>query len=156
MQLENKLDVVSIRLVREGSIPYEKAGLKREFISTPQEAVLFTKEFFRESDREKLLCMCMSSAGEPVNISLVAVGSIAQCGVSIPDLLKTAILCNAPGIVLFHNHPAGSAQPSEDDYYITSRIETACKIVGIKLLDHIIVGEDGEYFSFKEKEIIKG
>lgn len=154
--IEKALDIVSIRLVREGSIPYEKAGLKKEYITSPKEAVNFTAPFFEDSDREKIVCMCMSSSGEPVNISLVAIGGIAQCGVSIPDLLKTAILCNAPGMVLFHNHPSGSTKPSEEDYLITNRVKDACKIMGIKLLDHIIVGEDGGYFSFMEENILKG
>lgn len=154
--IEKVLDIVSIRLVREGSIPYEKAGVKKELITSPKEAVKFTIPFFEEADREKILCMCMSSSGEPVNISLVAIGGIAQCGVSIPDLLKTAILCNSPGMLLFHNYPSGSTKPSEEDLQITNRVEAACKIMGIKLLDHIIVGDNGEYFSFKEENILKG
>lgn len=154
--MEKVLDVVSIRLVRDGTIPYEKVGLKREFITTPKEAVQFTQEFYKEADREKLLCMCMSSAGEPVNISVVAVGSISNCEVSIPDIMKSIILSNAVGCLLFHNHPSGSTKPSQEDYLITNRVEAACKLMGIKLLDHIIVGEDGKYFSFKENEILKG
>ncbi len=150
IMLEKKLDVVSIQLVKEGSIPYELAGVEKKCISNPEEAVKIASSFFDSVDREKLVCICLSGCGEPVNISLVAMGAMADCHVSIPDLLKNAILCNAPGFILLHNHPSGNPNPSEEDYEITRRVENACKLIGLKLYDHIVVGEDGGYVSIKE------
>jgi len=67
-------------------------------------------------------------------------------------LITSAILSNAKTILLSHNHPSGSdVTPSEEDISITKRLIDAGKIMGIDILDHIIIGENGKYYSFKEE-----
>lgn len=79
----------------------------------------------------------------------VARGGIDAVTVQPQDVLRGAILANAAGIVLAHNHPSGDPTPSPEDVAFTTRIQNAVSIVGIELLDHIIIG-DNRYFSFKE------
>ena len=70
------------------------------------------------------------------------------------ELLKAAILSNATGIIMLHNHPSGSLQPSRQDISLTDKLKMVCDLVDVKLLDHIIVGRGNEYYSFYENDII--
>lgn len=64
--------------------------------------------------------------------------------------MKTAILSNSNSIMIAHNHPSGSLEPSIEYKNITHRLTNTCEILGIKLLDHIIIGSNDSYFRFKE------
>ena len=65
-----------------------------------------------------------------------------------------AILANAAAIVAGHNHPSGDVQPSREDRALTTRLSQAGKLLGIQMLDHIIVGEEGKYFSFADEGLL--
>ena len=67
------------------------------------------------------------------------------------ELYKEALLYNAKSIILLHNHPSGNPIPSDADIYMTKQIDDFGKMVDIRLLDHIIIG-DREYYSFKEHD----
>ena len=71
-------------------------------------------------------------------------------------MLKVSILSNAARLIMVHNHPSGDLTPSKDDIRLTDRMQKVTGLVGIPLMDHIIVGGDNkEYFSFREKGIMK-
>lgn len=69
------------------------------------------------------------------------------------EVFKPAILHNAAAIICFHNHPSGDPEPSKEDIKITNCLVKAGKIIGIKILDHIIVSDDG-YVSLKERRVM--
>jgi DNA repair protein RadC len=69
------------------------------------------------------------------------------------EIFKTACLSNAAALILIHQHPTGDPSPSSEDLAITRRLKEAGEIMGIKILDHIIVG-DGEYLSFVERGLL--
>ena len=75
-------------------------------------------------------------------------GTVNECLVSPREVLIRALLCGAAAIFLVHNHPSGDPQPSTMDTVVTKRMQQACKMIGIELLDHIIVGD--HYYSFLE------
>ncbi len=68
-------------------------------------------------------------------------------------MVKPAIKESAASVIFIHNHPSGDPEPSVDDIEITNRLRKSFSIVGINILDHIIVAENG-YFSFKQKDMI--
>jgi DNA repair protein RadC len=78
-------------------------------------------------------------------------GGTGQTVVEIPLILKTAIDKLASGIIVGHNHPSGNTEPSPQDIKITQQLAAACKIVDIRLLDHLIVGHKN-YYSFADNE----
>ena len=82
----------------------------------------------------------------------VSVGSLNQSIVQMRELFKTACLSSAAAILVVHNHPSGDPSPSSEDLSITRRIKEAGDLLGIKLLDHIIIGES--YISFVERGLI--
>ena len=64
--------------------------------------------------------------------------------------MKSAILSNAASIMLAHNHPSGDCTPSRQDYELTARLAEAGKLLEIPVLDHLILGGDGDRYSFRE------
>lgn len=83
----------------------------------------------------------------------VSIGSLNQSIVHPREVFKTALLSNAAAILLLHNHPTGDPEPSNEDKVITRRLQEAGDIMGIKILDHIIIGED-KYISFVESDLM--
>ena len=102
-----------------------------------------------------LVCS-LNTKNQPLTIEIVAMGTVNACMVGVAEAFKTAIVSNAAGIMLFHNHPSGVCAPSNEDVQLTQRFIDAGKLLGIALKDHIICGTEGKYFSFKESGIIDG
>ncbi|MDO5707416.1 MAG: DNA repair protein RadC [Andreesenia angusta] len=88
-----------------------------------------------------------------IEIHTVSIGSLNSTIVHPREVYKNAIRRSSASIILVHNHPSGDTNPSKEDIAITERLVECGNILGIKVLDHIIVGENG-YFSFKEQNLI--
>ncbi len=76
-------------------------------------------------------------------------GTLDRAVVEPRELLKRALLCNAAGLIVYHNHPSGDPTPSREDREFTRRLALAAEAVGLRLLDHIVVARDG-CVSFRE------
>jgi DNA repair protein RadC len=84
---------------------------------------------------------------------LVAQGGLNSAVIHPREVLRPAILASAAAMVLAHNHPSGDPEPSEEDLRLTVRFNDACRLMGIELLDHIVIG-GGDYTSLKERDQI--
>ena len=84
----------------------------------------------------------------------VSTGTLNSSLVTPREVFKRAILQNAAGIVLGHNHPSGNTEASSDDINITKKLVKSGKILGVNVVDHIIVGNEGNYSSMKEENQI--
>ena len=138
---------VRVRMVREREIPYAM-----EEIDGPEKVSAFTRKFLAGADREYLLVLSMDNAGKLAAIEVVSIGTVNAALAEPREIFKHAILANATGIVMVHNHTSGRCVPSSEDMEMTKRIEKAGNILGIPLMDHIIVG-DG-YFSFRTEGLL--
>lgn len=148
-QLSSKrVDIVSVRLFKEASIQYKGRKIK-----SPSDAYDLSLPFLKDIDREIMLVITLDTKGQPNTISKCSVGSLNSCIVHPREIFKTAILTNACSIILAHNHPSGDPKESQEDIQVTHRLISAGELIGIKVLDHIIVG-DGNFISLKEKGII--
>ena len=83
----------------------------------------------------------------------VSIGNLNSSIVHPREVFAEAIKKSSASMILVHNHPSGDTKPSREDINITERLVEAGDIMGIKVLDHIIIG-DGSYLSFKEENII--
>lgn len=144
-----RVNIVSLRMVKEGSILYE---VRR--ISSPTEAAGLGRKFLEETDREQVIVCCLDTKNQPVSMNIVSIGTINSSLVHPREVFKTAILSNAASIILFHNHPSGDPEPSTEDTTITRRIKEAGTLMGIELLDHVIIGSEGRFYSMKEQGIL--
>ena len=147
--LDKRVDIVSLKLVKESSVLYETRK-----ISNPYDAYKLVKSFLIDSDREKFIVACLDTKNQPVNIQVVSIGSLNSAIVHPREVFKIAVLSNASSIICFHNHPSGNINPSGEDENITRRLKECGEILGIGLVDHIIVGDNDTYFSFKENNKI--
>ena len=130
-----RINIVSIKMVKESSFLYQTRT-----ISSPKDAYEMIKERLEDSDREQFIIACLNTKNEPTNISVVSVGTLNKAIVHPREVFKTAILSNAEIIVAFHNHPSGETTPSQQDIQLTNRLYEAGELLGIKLLDHLIIG----------------
>lgn len=80
-------------------------------------------------------------------------GTLDRAVVEPREILKRALFCNAAGIILYHNHPSGDPAPSREDREFTRRINVAAEALGVRLLDHIVVGAAG-CVSFREAGLL--
>ena len=145
-----KLEVVSVRLVKDSPI------LSKKNLTKPEEVVAVLGDIMCEFDREVIGVVNLKSDLTPINVHFASVGAINEAMAHPRELLKASILSNAASIMLIHCHPSGQLLPSKADTMMTDRMNKICELIGIPLIDHVIVGGDNrEFFSFKEKGVIK-
>lgn len=102
---------------------------------------------------EHCYLICLTSKAKVAGIHELSVGDLSSSIVHPRSVYQRAILNNSYAIIVAHNHPSGDPTPSPDDIRTTQRLEEAGEILGIKLLDHIIVG-DGAYTSLRAEGIL--
>lgn len=145
MVSSKRVNIVSVKLVKESSMLYKQRRVRR-----PQDSYELFREYLGDVDREHFVVACLDIKNQPTNISTVHIGSLNASIVHPREVMKTAILSNAASIICCHPHPSGDPTPSPDDIDVTERLAEVGKILGIELLDHIIIG-DGKFISLKEK-----
>lgn len=144
-----RVNIVSVKLVRDSSLIYEKRRIKG-----PTDAKDIAKPFLTDCDREKFILICLNTKNEPTTISTISIGSLNSTLVHPREVFKVAIMANASSIIISHNHPSGDPEPSKEDIALTRRLNDAANILGITLTDHIIIGSDDRFVSFKEMSLI--
>lgn len=148
--MENKkpfyLEQAAIRLVRE-------PPLYSDFpLDSPQAVVKLLADLLKDYDREVFAIVNLRPDSKPINLNIVSIGALDQAMAHPREILKTAILSNAASIMMVHNHTTGRVSPSKEDIQVTDRMSKICELIGIKLLDHLIVGPGENYYSFFEKQ----
>ena len=84
---------------------------------------------------------CLDSKNNAIGAFLISKGSVNLTSINVTDIIKRAILCNSKRIIIAHNHPSGSTEPSKHDIVATKKINDACNLMGIDFLDHLIIGD---------------
>ncbi|MBC8367711.1 DNA repair protein RadC [bacterium] len=93
--------------------------------------------------QEQFHILLLDSQHRLIRDCLVSQGSLNAAVVHPREVLRPAILASAQAVVMVHNHPSGDPEPSEEDVRLTLRMEEACGLLGIELLDHIVLGAEG-------------
>ncbi len=144
-QSAKRLDIVSLRLVKESSLLY-----KNRAIRSSEDAYNLFKQFLGELDREYFVVMCLDVKNQPTAISVCHIGSLNSSIVHPREVMKSAILSNAASVLCLHNHPSGRPEPSREDIEVTKRLVEAGNIIGIDVLDHLVVSENS-FVSLKDR-----
>ncbi|ADI89430.1 DNA repair protein RadC [Acinetobacter oleivorans DR1] len=103
--------------------------------------------------QEVFAVLCLDPELRKLHFKKLFFGSMQHCAVSVNQTLRYALQQHACQLVIAHNHPFGSAQPSAEDIALTQQLENACKLVEIHLLDHFIISPEGS-FSFAEQQLL--
>ncbi len=123
----------------------------QNFVRSPQAVSDYLLASLRDTKREVFKVLFLDKALRIICEKDLFFGTIDEAAVHPREIEKAALLENASSIVLVHNHPSGKVEPSREDYEITQKIKAACATVSVRVLDHIIIG-DNQYFSFQEKQ----
>lgn len=128
-------------------------GLQREAIRSSREAADVVMPLLQDLAHEALCVIYMNPAAKIIKTELVSSGGLSNTVVDVRIILKNALLCNASQLIIAHNHPSGSKNPSEADKQITHKLKQSALMMDIKLLDHIIIAAN-DYYSFGDEGLI--
>ena len=142
-----------------GKILLKESSSEKKKIKNPDDIIDFVSEYYgsylRDAKKEFFNIILLDIKNKVIDTIELSKGSINASVVDPREVIKEATLKSASSIILVHNHPSGDTEPSTDDINITKKIKEACDIVGIKVLDHIIIGKNKEdYTSFAKLGLI--
>ena len=143
------IDMVKVRLVPDYKLRSDVP------IATSADAIQLLKEELSLLDREALCVLNLNAKAKPINASIVSIGDANSTTVHPREVFKCAVLSSAAGIVIIHNHPSGDVEPSDLDISVTGHLISAGKVLGIRVIDHLIIGPNAEYYSMLDKGLIK-
>lgn len=138
----------TVQLVRESETAYSG-----EQINTVYKAVnLINKVFSMDCQPSEIFVMlALDTKKRPVGCFLVHQGAISHTVVSPRDVFQRALLVNAHSIIIAHNHPSGDPMPSTNDNEVTDTMRKVGKLLGVQVVDSLIIGDNGRYFSYEEE-----
>ena len=105
--------------------------------------------------RETFAVLYLTRKNVLIDTEVLFEGTVNQAAVFPREVVRSALLKDASGVICGHNHPSGQTRPSNDDIEITRKIKRACELMDIQLLDHVIIGGN-DYFSFADGGILNG
>lgn len=145
----NTIPRYKVTLVKESEISlaaYPRYGNSRDVFEA-------FREEFAQLDREEFHVITVDNKNRMIGLHRVSVGTLSTTIVQPREVYKSALLHNAAAVLLLHNHPSGDPAPSAEDRQCTARLLKAGAILGIKVLDHIVLGES-DYFSFADAGLL--
>jgi len=125
----------------------------RATVTSPDDVSKLVMQEMRCLKQEELRVLVLNSKNIVLKTHIAALGGLNTSGVEAREVFKEAVRIGAAGIVLIHNHPSGDPQPSKEDIMFTKKIGDGANTLGIKLVDHLIIG-DGVFVSLKERNLI--
>lgn len=120
-------------------------------IRSAEDAAILGRDYMRIHDEpeEHLYMICMNTKNRVLGVFEISHGTVNSSIVGVREIFQKALLANSVSIILMHNHPSGSSDPSREDIAITKKVAEAGNLLGVELLDHIVIGD--RYVSLKEK-----
>ena len=144
-------------LLRELGLRYSVAtdhtttsGAASVVVQTPEDIALLNEDMLLLV-QEQMRVVLMTVKQTVIDVVTVYQGTVDTASVRVAEVLRPAILANAPKIVLVHNHPSGDAEPSGADLQATRRIVAAAQLMDVLVQDHVIVARGGAPVSFKRR-----
>ncbi len=122
-------------------------------IRSPHDAADILTEQLRYLQKEHFVCLFLNTKNHVVAQETLSMGSLNASIVHPREVFRAAIKCSSASIICAHNHPSGDPTPSPEDIALTRRLLEAGEIVGIDVLDHLIIGDDG-FVSMKEQGLM--
>lgn len=132
----------------------ETKGLKAKFGSSSD-----AHDYFRvkmsDMPHEECHLLLLNVKNQFMGHHVVSRGGISESSVDIRLVLRHALIAGAPNLIIAHNHPSGNPMPSRQDDDLTMRLQKACQTMGLRLLDHVIIGDD-TYYSYADEGRMNG
>lgn len=142
------------KVVKEISTIFLVRQMKHiDVVSSPSIVVEYLRLKLLKSREEKFIVLFLNNQNHVLNSEILQTGTVNKSVIYPRTIVEKALKYNATGIILAHNHPSGTLEPSKEDITISNKLKEACKNIDINLLDHIIV-TDSDYISLKTKNLI--
>lgn len=142
-----------LQAVLEMSRRHFESALKQSVsFSEPELAAQYLQHQLADLEREKFGLLLLNQQHQLIQLSLLFEGTLNQAEVHSREVVKTALTHNAAAVILTHNHPSGDPTPSQSDIELTRHLSKALKLVEIRTLDHIIIGNHGRWHSMAEHQ----
>jgi DNA repair protein RadC len=129
------------------------SSLEKSVVGSSNDIAAYLRSALKDYQYEVFAVIFLNRANKVNHFEIVSAGGITGTVADPRVILKKALEENAVSIILCHNHPSGSLKPSRADEELTTKIKEAAKYFDIKVIDHIIVSEDG-YYSFADEGIL--
>jgi DNA repair protein RadC len=136
-----------IELVREPGVRLAE----RPRLTDAASCVPVIAQYIGDADRELFVVAMLTIRHRLLGLHTVAVGCLTSTLVHPREVFKPAILAGSAALVIAHNHPSGDPEPSADDVALTRRLVAAGQLLGIEILDHLVLGEDGRFVSLRSR-----
>ena len=122
-------------------------------LTAPEDIANMFMEDMRHLYQEQFRILMLNAKGESMGRELITIGSLTQSLADSRDVFRPAVRKGAASIILVHNHPSGNPTPSELDVSVTKQLIEAGVVLGIRVLDHIVIG-DGNFISMKQRKLV--
>jgi len=124
-----------------------------DFIRDPESVITYLANTLRDKKKEIFKVLFLSPANRIIDEADLFHGTVDEAVIHVREVVKSALEHHASSVVLVHNHPSGRIEPSFEDREMTRKLSAALNTISIKVLDHIIIG-DNQYFSFSERNLL--
>jgi DNA repair protein RadC len=138
----------------EITLKYKKGGSKKVKITSSFDCFDVLMEFYDQDTielNESVIVLYLNNANTTLGWQKHSSGGMCQTVIDVRMIMVTALQCGASSLILSHNHPSGQLRASDEDVKITQKVKQAGQTLGIKLLDHIIVSPERQYYSFADE-----
>jgi len=127
-----------------------RQDVDRKGLRCAQHVVELALPWLRGQPQERFYVILFDAKHVYRGHELIAVGTLDTAIIHPRDAFRTAVALNMASVILVHNHPSGDPAPSAEDRAVTHRLQAAADILGLDILDHIIIADDGNYYSFRD------
>ncbi len=138
--------------IREVNVNYRTTTDKRFQIKHAGDIAEFVRSVMTDNSREHCIALYLDASHHIASYSIISIGGANSAFLAPREVFQRAVLIGAISVVLAHNHPSGTLDPSHQDREITSRMRKAGEIIGIAILDHVIV-TDNAFLSLREETV---
>lgn len=145
-----RLRTFAVDLVREPASRFQKEKLSDADRVEPVARAIYRK---LDADKEHFAVLALNNKNWLNGFKTISTGSMTASLAHPREIFRAAISLAAAGVIFIHNHPSGDPEPSADDIDTTRRLTQSAEILGLRVLDHMILGDD-KYFSFNERGML--
>lgn len=128
---------------------YNNKNIEKIKFNNPINVYEYFKDIFYDKKQEFFYCVYLDTKGNYIDKKCLFIGTINNSVIHPREIFKEAYLLSANSIICVHNHPSGDSSPSKEDILVTKKLQELGIIHGIKILDHIIIGNNN-YYSFND------
>ena len=135
---------------------YKRVQIKqaeRQQVISSETACDILRPLIGDIEKEEFWVVYLNQSNRVIRKERLSAGGITGTLVDIRLIMKEAILCNATGMIISHNHPSGNESPSKEDNLITEQIKKAAETLNIRLIDHVIVTSN-TYYSYMDNDML--